>query len=134
MKNIFMALMILIFVVGCSESIKDNEVKVAEKKNANAKVTFVELGSVNCIPCKQMQPVLKAVEEKYGDQIEVIFYDVWEPDQKKYAEQYLISLIPTQVFLDENGKEFHRHQGFYPEAEIDKILQSKGLTPLNKKD
>ena len=134
MKNIFMALMILIFVVACSESIKDNEVKVAEKKNANAKVTFVELGSVNCIPCKQMQPVLKAVEEKYGDQIEVIFYDVWEPDQKKYAEQYLISLIPTQVFLDENGKEFHRHQGFYPEAEIDKILQSKGLTPLNKKD
>lgn len=35
--------------------------------------------------------------------------------------------IPTQVFLDENGKEFHRHEGFYPEAEIDKLLQSKGL-------
>ena len=136
MKNIFMALMILIFVVACSESTKENEIKFEKKEhaNTNAKVTFVELGSVNCIPCKQMQPVMKAVEEKYGDQIEVIFYDVWEPDQKKYADQYLISLIPTQVFLDENGKEFHRHQGFYPETEIDKILQSKGLTPLNKKD
>jgi len=33
------------------------------------------------------------------------------------------------VFLDESGKEFHRHQGFYPEVEIDKILQSKGLKP-----
>ena len=94
----------------------------------SAKVTFVELGSVNCIPCKQMQPIMKSIEEKYGDQVKVIFYDVWKEDQKKYAQQYGIKLIPTQVFLDANGKEFHRHEGFYPEAEIDKILQGKGLT------
>ena len=94
----------------------------------SAKVTFVELGSVNCIPCKQMQPIMKSIEEKYGDQVKVVFYDVWKEDQKKYAQQYGIKLIPTQVFLDANGKEFHRHEGFYPEAEIDKILQSKGLT------
>lgn len=94
-----------------------------------AKVTFVELGSVNCIPCKQMQPIMKSIEEKYGEQIKVIFYDVWREDQKKYAQQYGIKLIPTQVFLDANGKEFHRHEGFYPEAEIDKILQGKGLKP-----
>ena len=93
-----------------------------------AKVTFIELGSINCIPCKQMQPVMKAIEKKYGDQVKVIFYDVWKEDQKKYARQYGIKLIPTQVFLDANGKEFHRHEGFYPEAEIDKILQGKGLT------
>lgn len=96
---------------------------------STAKVTFVELGSVNCIPCKQMQPVMKAIEEKYGDQVKVVFYDVWKEDQKKYAQQYGIKLIPTQVFLDANGKEFHRHEGFYPEAEIDKILQGKGLKP-----
>jgi thioredoxin 1 len=94
---------------------------------STVKVTFVELGSVNCIPCKQMQPIMKSIEEKYGDQVKVIFYDVWKEDQKKYAQQYGIKLIPTQVFLDANGKEFHRHEGFYPEAEIDKILQGKGL-------
>lgn len=96
------------------------------------KVTFVELGSVNCIPCKQMQPVMKAIEERYGDQIKVIFYDVWKPEQKKYSQIYGIQLIPTQVFLDENGKEFHRHEGFYPEKEIDKVLQGKGLKPKKK--
>ena len=32
-----------------------------------------------------MQPVMKAIEEKYGDQVKVIFYDVWKDDQKKYA-------------------------------------------------
>jgi len=105
----------------------------AQTKDVSPQVTFVELGSVNCIPCKQMQPIMKSVERKYGDQIKVIFYDVWKDDQKKYAQQYGIKLIPTQVFLDENGKEFFRHEGFYPEAEIDKLLHGKGLKPQNNK-
>jgi thioredoxin 1 len=102
---------------------------LAQSKEVKPKVTFIEFGSVNCIPCKQMQPVMKAIEENYGDQVKVIFYDVWKDDQKKYAQQYGIKLIPTQVFLDENGKEFFRHEGFYPEAEIDKLLKNKGLKP-----
>ncbi|MFZ1289328.1 MAG: thioredoxin family protein [Melioribacteraceae bacterium] len=99
----------------------------AQNETKKPKVTFVELGSVNCIPCKQMQPVMKAIEEKFGDQVKVIFYDVWTEKGKPYASKYGIRLIPTQVFLDENGKEFHRHEGFYPESDIDKILQGKGL-------
>jgi len=105
----------------------------AQTEGVEPKVTFIELGSVNCIPCKQMQPVMKSIEEKYGEQVKVIFYDVWKQEQKKYAQQYGIKLIPTQVFLDEDGKEFHRHEGFYPEAEIDKILKAKGLKPQDKK-
>jgi thioredoxin 1 len=97
------------------------------KEEAKPKVTFVELGSVNCIPCKKMQPIMKSIEEKYGSQVKVVFHDVWKANQKKYAEEFGIKLIPTQVFLDENGKEFSRHEGFYPEAEIDKLLQKMGL-------
>jgi len=96
-------------------------------ESTKAKVTFIELGSVNCIPCKMMQPVMKAIESKYGSQVKVVFYDVWTREQQMYAEVYKIKLIPTQIFLDENGKEFHRHEGFYPETEIDKVLKGKGL-------
>ncbi len=96
-------------------------------KSEQPAVTFVELGSERCIPCKQMQPVMKAIEEKYGKQIKVVFYDVWKPEQEKYAGLYGVKLIPTQVFLDKDGKEFFRHEGFYPEAEIDKLLRQRGL-------
>jgi thioredoxin 1 len=96
-------------------------------------ITFVELGSVNCIPCKKMQPVMESLEKKYGEQLKVIFYDVWKKEYKSKSEEYGIKLIPTQVFLDKNGKEVHRHEGFYPEEEIDKFLQSNGLKILSGK-
>jgi thioredoxin 1 len=104
-----------------------------EVKKDNHKVTFVELGSVNCIPCKQMQPVMKAIEKKYGEQVKVIFHDVWTDEGKPYAGKFGIKLIPTQVFLDEKGNEFFRHEGFFPEKEIDKLLNGKGVKLLSKK-
>ena len=126
MKNVFIILMLFsLLIVNAQEK---------EKSEIKPKITFVELGSVNCIPCKQMQPVMKAVEKNYGEQVKVIFYDVWTPEQKKFASQYKIKLIPTQVFLDENGKEFFRHEGFYPEKEIEKLLLSKGVKPIDKKE
>jgi thioredoxin 1 len=128
MKNLLsIILVVFVFIQGCDAQSKDNKTNTPNTKKE--KVTFIELGSVNCVPCKMMQPVMKAIEENYGDQVKVVFYDVWTQEQKKYAQQYGIKLIPTQVFLDENGKEFHRHEGFYPETEIDKILQGKGLKP-----
>ena len=124
-----LALVIALF--GIASIIAQEKKSATAEKNVRPEkkplVTFVELGSVNCIPCRQMQPVMKAIEKKYGDQVKVVFYDVWKPDQRKYAEQYGIKLIPTQVFLDAAGKELFRHEGFYPEAEIDKLLQKQGL-------
>ncbi len=107
-----------------SAAIKNKESKVAVEK---AKVTFVELGSVSCIPCKQMQPVMKAIEDNYSGQVKVVFHDVWQ--DKAAGKKYGIDLIPTQVFLDENGNEFFRHQGFFPEIEIVKLLEQRGIRP-----
>ncbi len=90
-------------------------------------VTFVELGSVRCIPCQKMQGVMKSVETKFGPQLKVVFYDVWTEAGKPYAETYKINLIPTQVFLDKNGVEYFRHEGYFPEEELIKILQKQGL-------
>ena len=127
------------FAFACSGQDTDTtKVEVNQKLNTDKSdtlkpmITFVELGSVKCIPCRKMQPVMKAIEEKYGDQIEVVFYDVWKPDQRKYAEEYGIRLIPTQVFLDKAGKEIFRHEGFFPEESIDKFLREQGLSPKGK--
>lgn len=122
-------LMILPVAMACSKDSQSTDKAKTGEKQGVAKITFIELGSVNCIPCKAMQPIMKSVEEKYGDQIKVTFYDVWQPDQRQYAQQYGIKLIPTQVFMDKDGKEIMRHEGFFPEKEIDAFLQKQGLKP-----
>jgi len=119
-------IILLILMFGCSKKAESIPPEQALVKTAPPKVTFVELGSVNCIPCKQMQPVMKAIEEKYAGKVKV-FYDVWTPSGSPYAQQYRIRVIPTQVFLDENSKEFFRHEGFFPLAEIEKLLKEKGI-------
>ena len=130
MKKVMLKFVVLLFLLtlSCEAENSGNQNKSNIQKNSTkAQVTFIELGSVNCIPCKMMQPIMKAIEKKYSSQVKVVFYDDWTKEQQRYAEVYKIKLIPTQIFLDENGKEFHRHEGFYPEAEIDKILIAKGL-------
>lgn len=130
---------LLAFVFACSGQDTDTtKVDVNQQLNkvnsdtAKPMITFVELGSVRCIPCRMMQPVMKAIEEKYGDQIKVVFYDVWKSDQRKYAEEYNIQIIPTQVFLNKDDKEIFRHEGFFPEESIDEFLKEQGLTPKEK--
>jgi thioredoxin 1 len=99
-----------------------------QKKSAvKYKVTFIELGSVRCIPCQKMQGVMKSIEKKYGNQVKVVFHDVWTPEGKPFGEKYGIEQIPTQVFLDENGKEFSRHVGFFAEDELLEVLKTKGV-------
>jgi thioredoxin 1 len=90
-------------------------------------VTFVELGSVNCIPCKQMQPIMKEIEEEYKTKVKVIFYDVWKPEGQPFGEKYKIRVIPTQVFLDKDGQEFYRHEGYFPKKEIEALLTKQGI-------
>lgn len=97
------------------------------REQEKPKVTFIELGSVKCIPCQKMQKVIKEVESKYPKQVKTIFYDVWTDEGEPFGETYKINLIPTQVFLDEKGVEYFRHEGFFEFKKLDSILKLKGV-------
>jgi len=123
----FSVVLLLLISILTTNNAQNSTQDMQKKKVPKYKVTFIELGSVRCIPCQQMQSVMKSVEKKYGSQVKVVFHDVWTPEGKPFGKQYGIEAIPTQVFLDENGKEFSRHVGFFPEEELIKVLQSKGV-------
>ncbi len=89
------------------------------------KATFIELGADRCIPCKAMQPIMHEIAQEYKGTIQVVFYDVWK--NPKYAKNYGVQMIPTQVFIDKNGDEIFRHVGFYAKDEIIKMLKEKGI-------
>ena len=150
-RNIcFTAMLVLLFSIsGCSKPVKESpkekvapevktskeeikredkaEVKRPEQETESIKVTFIELGSIKCIPCKMMQPIMKEIKEEYKGQVKVIFYDVWTAEGKPYARKYGIRVIPTQVFLNKNGTEYFRHEGFFAKDELIKVLKKQGV-------
>ncbi len=88
-------------------------------------VTFIELGADRCIPCKQMQPIMKDIATTFADRVQVVFYDVWKDPEP--ARKYKIQLIPTQVFVDQKGNEIARHVGLFPKEEIVELLKKHGV-------
>ena len=108
--------------LSCSDQRLDDSLAEAKK---GKRFVMLELGSVGCIPCEAMRPVMAKLSLTYKGKLEVIFVDVSKDN--KTARQFRVFGIPTQVFLDRNGKEFHRHVGFYAYDQIVLVLKKAGI-------
>lgn len=79
--------------------------KIDIEKLKSYKIPIViDFGSDSCIPCKKMAPVLNELNSELQGKAIVRFVDVWK--NQSLAEGYPISVIPTQIFIDSNGKPF----------------------------
>ncbi len=126
--KVFFIAMVFFGILSCGNS-GDSKTITQEKTNVShlGKVTFVELGASTCKPCQMMQKVMLEMEKKYSNRINIVFYDINTIAGKPYAYQYGIRVIPTQVFLDTNGNEYFRHEGYFPLEQIESILKLKGI-------
>jgi len=88
-------------------------------------VTMVDLGAKSCIPCKMMAPILEKLEKDYKDRAAIVFIDISKNSEP--AERFGISVIPTQIFFDKQGKEVLRHTGFLSEEAIVTQLKKMGV-------
>jgi thioredoxin 1 len=131
---IIIFLVLLAVVFGFKKVFNNTEATLNESaltqesvKTDDIKATFIELGSVGCIPCDKMQPIMKEIAEEYKGQVKVIFYDVRTVFGEPYKKKFNVRAIPTQVFLDKDGKEYFRHLGFFAKDELVKVLQMQGV-------
>jgi len=126
---IIIFLVLLAIVFGFKKVSNNTEATLTQEDvtTDEIKVTFVELGSVGCIPCDKMQPIMKEIEEEYKGQVKVIFHDVKTAEGKPYIKEFGIRAIPTQVFLDKDGNEYFRHLGFFAKDELIKVLKMQGV-------
>jgi len=85
------------------------------------KPALYEFGARWCIPCKEMQQVMADLKTSLGDQVE--FRMVYVDEERPLFEQYRIVAIPTQVFLNTEGKEVDRHLGALAREEVVKKLK-----------
>lgn len=65
----------------------------------------IDFGADSCVPCKQMAPVLEAMNEEYQGKVIIKFVDIRK--YQELAQGFPISLIPTQIFIGADGKPFN---------------------------
>lgn len=98
---------------------------IVAKARAARQPLLIDFGSVGCVQCKKMVPVLNKLEDEYKGRMPVLFVDV--RTNSAFPSKYGIYGIPTQVFIDKAGKEYHRHVGFFSYEEIKAVLKKQGL-------
>lgn len=65
---------------------------------------IIDFGADSCMPCKEMAPVLKKLNQEWQGKVIVKFVDVWKyPDA---AADFPLQVIPTQFFFDAQGKPY----------------------------
>jgi len=65
---------------------------------------IIDFGADSCIPCKEMAPVLKKLNEEWQGKVIVKFVDVWKyPDA---SADFPVQVIPTQFFFDGQGNPY----------------------------
>jgi len=124
--RVLFAAAFFIFALVFSSCAASNDIdSVLRRASREGKVVMLELGSVGCIPCEQMKPVMQRLSAGYGKKLAVHFVDVRV--DSRTARKFGVLMIPTQVFLDKEGREFHRHVGYYSFEEIEAVLKQAGF-------
>lgn len=75
-----------------------------EKLKSYGLPIIIDFGADSCIPCKEMAPVLKELNETLRGKAIIKYVDVRK--YGSFAEGYPVELIPTQIFIDKHGKPY----------------------------
>lgn len=122
--------------------VADGSFDIDEAKKLGVPV-IVEFGASYCPPCRQMEPILKKLNEEYKGKVIIKTVDLEEYPELSFG--YDTSLIPTQIFITKEGNPYYPkdnpyrlqfaklkqtgeliytcHTGFMPEKDLRKIIE-----------
>ena len=102
-----------------------NNFAVAGNANLPSIVTF---SSPMCLDCQKLKSVLSDVQKDYSDKVNFLSVDASSNDKmvKEKIKKHKVTLVPTMVFLDLNGDEKKKIEGFVPKEDL--IVEIEALT------
>jgi thioredoxin 1 len=86
---------------------------------------LLEFGRGWCIPCKYMKPILEDTSKAYAGKAIVMTVDM--DANKDLVRNFNVRMMPTQVFLTPDGKEFFRNEGTLEREQIAQVFAKMGL-------
>ena len=92
---------------------------------------LLEFGRGWCIPCKYMKPILADMAKAYAGRAIVTTVDM--DANADLVRSFGIRMMPTQVFLTPEGKQFLRNEGTLEREQIMQIFSKMGVAPPQQK-
>ena len=91
---------------------------------AKGKPLMLEFGAESCYSCRVMGQLLYEIKQD-NPKSNIYFIDIYKDMQ--YAKKYKIRMIPTQLFLDKNGKILGKHIGIFKKEDLKLVLKEWGI-------
>ena len=112
--------------------VQPNPAEAAKRVDLNAIMAkkvpvLLEFGRGWCKPCKYMKPILDDVSKAYSGKAIVAIVNM--DANKGLVRTFRIRMMPTQVFLTPDGKEFFRNEGTLEREQIAQVFTKMGLAP-----
>jgi len=98
---------------GAAKNQTDKQLSAALKSGLPS---VVKLGADWCSPCRAMKPVLKELAVELKGKVNVLDLNI--NDQRDLAKQFKVTLIPTTIFFDRQGKPKGTVTGFQSKEDI----------------
>ena len=87
---------------------------------------IIKFSSSMCLECKEVEKIFNEILPKYNDKVAYtsIVVDSRKDLNNKLIKKYNITLVPTVIMLDSNGKECKRFEGAAQKAEYIEVIES----------
>lgn len=120
MKNIIIIALILILPMSIYLYLSKNSNTYSASAKVKESPTLMTFTSTMCLDCKKLKGVLAEVIPQYNDKINFIGYNALDKDRnvQNAIKKYKVTLVPTMIFLDKDGKEINKIEGFITKEEL----------------
>lgn len=124
-KNILIILFIfLVPVISYFMLTMSNE--STAKNVETGKPQVVKFTSQMCLDCQTMNKIIKELYPNYSEDIVLTEIQVQDgkPQTQEQIDKYNVTLVPTIILIDSQGKQVRRIEGAISKDEMDKCLRA----------
>jgi thiol-disulfide isomerase/thioredoxin len=93
------------------------------KNGEDFEFTLLQFKSSGCTTCKQMEPELEKIKNAPDIKVNISVLNVMNVNSQNVMKFFGISVVPTHLVLDKQGKEIFRKYGFIPGEELLQKMQ-----------
>ena len=89
-----------------------------KKAGHHFQFTLLEFSGAGCSVCRKMQVELDELGQTHGQHVNIVFKQMTSPNGLQWGKYFGVVMIPTQIIMDNTGKEIFRNAGYISKEDL----------------